>query len=137
MNKELRKIADEIVGASLKAVLPDEAVQRALADYKPGSGRTLLVATGKAAWQMAKAAHRAKCDIDGTYVAENFVPDPSGQCSVKDQYKKFREYLSDYGLAMRSRPTFVEAVRRIFPQVVVDYSPWARKEQLFVGIKEK
>ena len=72
MNKELRKIADEIVGASLKAVLPDEAVQRALADYKPGSGRTLLVATGKAAWQMAKAAVDTLGKVDGGVVVTKY-----------------------------------------------------------------
>lgn len=56
MNQILRRDADEIVRASLAAVLPDAAVQRALRDYRPGKGRTLLVAVGKAAWQMAKAA---------------------------------------------------------------------------------
>ena len=56
MNTILRKDADQIISASLKAVLPDEAVRRALADFRPGNGRILLVATGKAAWQMAKAA---------------------------------------------------------------------------------
>ena len=56
MNQALRLDADAIVRASLAAVLPDAAVQRALRDYHPGKGRTLLVAVGKAAWQMAKAA---------------------------------------------------------------------------------
>ena len=56
MNLALRRDADAIIRASLAAVLPDAAVQRALRDYRPGRGRTLLVAVGKAAWQMAKAA---------------------------------------------------------------------------------
>ena len=56
MNMELRRDADEIVRASIAAVLPDAAVQRTLKDYNPGTGRTLLVAVGKAAWQMARAA---------------------------------------------------------------------------------
>ena len=56
MNMELRRDADEIVRASIAAVLPDAAVQRTLRDYNPGTGRTLLVAVGKAAWQMARAA---------------------------------------------------------------------------------
>ena len=56
MNLALRRDADAIVRASLAAVLPDAAVQRALRDYRPGRGRTMLVAVGKAAWQMAKAA---------------------------------------------------------------------------------
>ena len=56
MNRSLRSDADAIIRASLKAVLPDSAVQRALRYYRPGSGRTLLISVGKAAWQMAKAA---------------------------------------------------------------------------------
>ena len=56
MNLALRRDADAIIRASLAAVLPDAAVQRALRDYRPGSGRTMLIAVGKAAWQMAKAA---------------------------------------------------------------------------------
>lgn len=56
MNRALRSDADAIIRASLKAVLPDSAVQRALRNYRPGSGRTLLISVGKAAWQMAKAA---------------------------------------------------------------------------------
>ena len=56
MNRSLRADADSIVRASLSAVLPDSAVQRALRDYRSGPGKTVLVAVGKAAWQMAKAA---------------------------------------------------------------------------------
>ena len=56
MNRSLRSDADAIIRASLKAVLPDSAVQRALRNYRPGSGRTLLISVGKAAWQMAKTA---------------------------------------------------------------------------------
>ena len=56
MDKLLRAHADAIVAASIKAVQPDEAVSRALAG-QDFPGRVLLVAAGKAAWQMAKAAH--------------------------------------------------------------------------------
>ena len=64
MNASLRKDADAIVRASLKAVLPDEAVARALKDFRPGSGKTVLVAAGKAAWQMASAAVKALGKVD-------------------------------------------------------------------------
>ena len=53
MNQALRKDAQQILASSLQAVLPDEAVQRALRDFEPHGGRVLLVAAGKAAWQMA------------------------------------------------------------------------------------
>ena len=56
MNKLLRSHADAIIASSINAVKPDEAVSRALAG-KTFPGRVLLVAAGKAAWQMAKAAH--------------------------------------------------------------------------------
>ena len=56
MDKTLRAHADAIVSASIKAVQPDEAVGRALAQRK-FPGRVLLVSAGKAAWQMAKAAY--------------------------------------------------------------------------------
>ena len=55
MNK-LRQDAQGIITAAIAAVKPDEAVQRALADFRPGGGRVVLIAAGKAAWQMARAA---------------------------------------------------------------------------------
>ena len=59
MNPTLRKDADTIIASSLNAVLPDEAVRRALKAFAPKGGRVLLVAAGKAAWQMAHAAVEA------------------------------------------------------------------------------
>ena len=56
MDKILRSHADAIVAASIKAVQPDEAVSRALAGQN-FPGRVVLVAAGKAVWQMAKAAY--------------------------------------------------------------------------------
>ena len=56
MNKELRNDAETIIAKSLQAVMPDEAVKHTLKDYQFSSGRKILVAIGKAAWQMAKAA---------------------------------------------------------------------------------
>ena len=56
MNELLRSHADEIVKRAIAAVSPDEAVERALSG-KEFSGRVVLIAAGKAAWQMAKAAN--------------------------------------------------------------------------------
>jgi len=56
MDQRMRADADAIVSASIQAVQPDEAVARALRG-KEFPGRVVLVAAGKAAWQMAKAAH--------------------------------------------------------------------------------
>lgn len=72
MDMNLRKDADRIVAASIRAVLPDEAVQRALNDFRPGSGRTLLVAAGKAAWQMARAAVDTLGSVDGGVVVTKY-----------------------------------------------------------------
>ena len=52
----LREDADRIIKASIEHVLPDEAVKRALGDADFEDDRVHLVAVGKAAWQMAKAA---------------------------------------------------------------------------------
>ena len=72
MNTPLRKDADTIVTASIRAVMPDEAVRRALAGFHSGSGRTLLVAAGKAAWQMSKAAVDALGSVDGGVVVTKY-----------------------------------------------------------------
>ena len=72
MNQQLRKDADGIISASLQAVLPDNAVQTALASYRPGSGKTVLVAAGKAAWQMAQAAVAALGRVDGGIVITKY-----------------------------------------------------------------
>ena len=57
MNQQLRADADQIIRASIAAVLPDAAVVRALKDAQ-FPGRVILVAVGKAGWQMAAAAQR-------------------------------------------------------------------------------
>lgn len=72
MNLTLRKDADAIIAASLKAVLPDEAIRRALQSFQPKSGRVLLAATGKAAWQMAHAAVEALGSVDGGVVVTKY-----------------------------------------------------------------
>lgn len=56
MDQSLRQDADSIIQSSLQAVLPDAAVRRALLGFRARGGRTVLVAAGKAAWQMARAA---------------------------------------------------------------------------------
>ena len=55
MDTTLRAHADLIVQEAIAAVQPDKAVARALAGMT-FPGRVLLVAAGKASWQMAKAA---------------------------------------------------------------------------------
>lgn len=72
MNHKLHEQAVRIVTASLTAVLPDRAVQRALERFTPGPGRTLLVAAGKAAWQMAHAAVAVLGRVDGGLVVTKY-----------------------------------------------------------------
>ena len=64
MNNKLRLDADKIIRESIEAVLPDEAVRKALKSFTPGCGRTVLVAAGKAAWQMADAAVKELGSVD-------------------------------------------------------------------------
>ena len=55
MNEKLRRDAEAIVRAAISSVLPDRAVERALSGMT-FPGRVFLVAAGKAAWQMSRAA---------------------------------------------------------------------------------
>ncbi len=52
----LREDAGKIMDAALLSAMPDSAVKAALQQADLGTGRLVLVAAGKAAWQMAKAA---------------------------------------------------------------------------------
>ena len=72
MDMTMRKHADQIVAASIRAVQPDDAVARALKGAA-FPGRVLLVAAGKAAWQMAKAARDCLGDrIDSGVVVTKY-----------------------------------------------------------------
>ena len=72
MNQNLRKDAEDIARFAIEAVKPDEAVKRALADFRP-EGRVFLVSVGKAAWQMAKAAIRElPAGVDGGVVVTKY-----------------------------------------------------------------
>ena len=53
--EQLRSHADQIIKRAIAAVMPDAAVRRAL-EHARFPGRVVLVAVGKAAWQMAKTA---------------------------------------------------------------------------------
>ena len=68
MEQNLRTHADAIIQASIQAVLPDNAVRRTLEGLE-FPGRVVLVATGKAAWQMAKAAY----DVLGSRIDSGVV----------------------------------------------------------------
>ena len=56
MDRQLRQDAETVARAAIAAVRPDAAVRKALANANL-SGRVVLVAAGKAAFRMAKAAH--------------------------------------------------------------------------------
>ena len=55
---QLRKDAFEIISSSIKAVLPEEAVRKAL-EKKEFNKKVVVVAIGKAAWNMAAATKQA------------------------------------------------------------------------------
>ena len=58
----LRDDAQRIIDAALGAAMPDTAVRKALAQFEQPKGKLILIAAGKAAWQMAKAAQEALGD---------------------------------------------------------------------------
>lgn len=53
----LREDAKFIYESAIRESLPDSAVKKALADFACPKGRLILIAIGKAAWQMANAAY--------------------------------------------------------------------------------
>ena len=57
MSENLRKDADRIIDRAIKASLPDSAVRKALQEFPETKGKVVLIAVGKAAWQMADAAY--------------------------------------------------------------------------------
>ena len=78
MNPTLRANAETILHAAIRAVQPDDAVARAL-DGQVFPGRVILVAAGKAAWQMARAAQaQLGAIIDAGIVITKYghVPSP-------------------------------------------------------------
>ena len=52
----LRNHAEQIIQQALAAAMPDEAVRKALNEANFSDGKVVLIAAGKAAWQMAHAA---------------------------------------------------------------------------------
>ena len=68
MNQQLRRDAETIIAQAIQAVLPDAAVKQAL-EGRRFPGRVVMIAAGKAAWQMAKAAF----DCAGEQVDQGIV----------------------------------------------------------------
>ena len=83
MNNELHQKAMDIINDSIESVKPDEAVRRALKAFAPKGGRVLLVAAGKAAWQMAHAAVEALGRVDGGVVVTKYDHVKGGIPGVK------------------------------------------------------
>ena len=69
----LRQDADRIIREAIHDALPDTAVKKALKEIRFNSGKTVLIAAGKAAWQMARAAWDVAGNrIDGGVVVTKY-----------------------------------------------------------------
>jgi len=69
----LREHANIIINAALEAAMPDTAVRKALSEASFPEGKLILVAAGKAGWQMAKAASdQLGSRIDGGVVVTKY-----------------------------------------------------------------
>ena len=69
----VRRDAEFIVRRAIEASLPDAAVRRALSELPPAKGKTVVVALGKAAWQMARTtAELLGGRIDGGVVVTKY-----------------------------------------------------------------
>ncbi len=83
----LRQDCDQIVRQAIAAVQSDAAVQRALKDKPLPSGRVVLVAVGKAAWSMARAAYDCIGDrVDGGIVItkHGYAQGPIGNLRIRE-----------------------------------------------------
>jgi len=83
----LREDAGQILQEALAAALPDTAVKKALEGVRFGSGKLVLVAVGKAAWQMASAAYSTeRLQFDGGVVITKYgyAKGPIGELSIRE-----------------------------------------------------
>ena len=83
----IRDDADAIMNAALNAALPDTAVERALEELPAYSGKLLVVAAGKAAWQMASAAYEAlgeKIDAGIVITKHDHSKGPIGNLIIRE-----------------------------------------------------
>lgn len=79
--------AVQIMRAAWNAALPDTAVEKALAGLPPYTGRLILVAAGKAAWQMARAASRTlgeRIDAGIVITKHNHAQGPIGNLLIRE-----------------------------------------------------
>ena len=79
--------AVQIMRAAWNAALPDTAVEKALHELPPYTGRLILVAAGKAAWQMAYAASKTLGDrVDAGIVITKHDPSqgPIGNLVIRE-----------------------------------------------------
>ena len=65
----LRRDAQKITDAAITAALPDTAVKKALSGVEFSKGKLVLVAIGKAAWSMSRAA----CDLLADRISDGVV----------------------------------------------------------------
>jgi len=82
-----REDAGQILQEALAAALPDTAVKKALEGVRFGSGKLVLVAVGKAAWQMASAAYSTeRLQFDGGVVITKYgyAKGPIGELSIRE-----------------------------------------------------
>ena len=68
----MKQDANRIIQAAIRAAQPDAAVQKALSSLPAYNGKLTLIAIGKAAWQMAYAAHAQLGDriTDGVVITK-------------------------------------------------------------------
>mgnify|MGYP000885890896 CR=1 FL=1 len=79
--------ANIIMQAALHAALPDTAVEKALKELPRYSGKLVLIAAGKAAWQMAHAAYTqlgAKIDSGVVITKHGHAMGPIGPLDIRE-----------------------------------------------------
>ena len=142
-NKDLLRDARTIYEEAIQAVLPDEAVRRALQseefnEFSSGAGRLVAVSFGKAGWQMAKAA----CDIIGDRMTEGIVITKYGH--VMGEIPGFRCFEAGHPLPDENSLKATEEVTAILKELteedrvllLISGGGSALLEQPMIGLEE-
>lgn len=72
MENIMKKLIDRLVEESIAVCLPDNAVKKGLCDLPKNKGKRILIAIGKAAYQMAKNALSSGIKFDSAVVITKY-----------------------------------------------------------------
>ena len=64
-----------------------------------------------------KSEHRENCDLEGSFLRDNYEFDPNSQCGTTHVYSEYQAMMRENGYRAAGMSKLSEAVRRVFPKV--------------------